>query len=126
MKKILVAAIAVAALTAACHKADDTAASASNADAAPMAAADNGAAVDTSNRINPPIAGDQSRQTDAAAPGHNSFTQSQAIGHLTNAGYTNVTGMTQDDQGVWHGQATNKSGKSVAVSVDYQGSITTQ
>jgi Peptidase propeptide and YPEB domain len=125
MKKILVAAIAVAAL-AACHKADDTSNSAANADAAPMAAADNGASVDTSNRANPPIAADQTRQTDAAAPGHNSFTQSQAMGHLTNAGYTNVTGMAQDDKGVWHGQATDKSGKTVAVSVDYQGSITTQ
>ena len=121
MKQILMAAFAVAALGA-CHKADDT----SNADAAPMAAADNGTAVDTSNRTNPPIAADQTRQADAAAPGHNSFTQSQAIGHLTNAGYTNVTGMTQDDKGVWHGQATNKSGATVSVSVDYQGSITTQ
>ena len=48
------------------------------------------------------------------------------MGHLTNAGYTNVTGLTQDDKGVWHGQATDKSGKAVSVSVDYQGSITTQ
>lgn len=122
MRTILVAAIAVAAL-AACHKADDTANSAA---AAPIAAADNGASVDTSNRANPPIAGAQTRQTDAAAPGHSSFTQSQAMGHLTHAGYTNVTGMAQDDNGVWHGQATDKSGKTVAVSVDYQGSITTQ
>src|ERR1700742_1180729 len=113
MKTILVAAIAVAAL-AACHKADDTSNSEANADAAPMAAADNGASVDSSNRANPPIAADQTRQTDAAAPGRNSFTQSQAMGHLTNAGYTNVTGMAQDDNGVWHGQATDKSGKTVA------------
>jgi putative membrane protein len=122
---ILVATLAVAAL-AACHKADDTSNTGANAEIAPMAAADNGATVDTSNRANPPIAADQSRPAVAAAAGHNSFTEGQAVGHLTNAGYTNVTRMTQDDQGVWHGQATDKSGKAVLVSVDYQGSITTQ
>lgn len=73
---------------------------------------------------NPPVAAEQNRDTAAPAAGNNSFTQSQAMGHLTNAGYTNVTGMTQDDKGVWHGQATGKDGKSGPVSVDYQGSIT--
>jgi putative membrane protein len=46
--------------------------------------------------------------------------------HLSHGGYTNVSGMTKDDKGVWHGQATNKGGKSVAVTVDYQGSVTEQ
>jgi putative membrane protein len=124
MQKMIVAAIAVAALGA-CHKAADTTNTAAP-DAASVAASDNGAMTDTSNRANPAIASEQNRQTDAAAAGSNSFTQSQAIGHLTNAGYTNVTGMTQDAKGVWHGQATDKNGKPVSVSVDYQGSITTQ
>lgn len=59
----------------------------------------------------------------AQAAGDNSFTESQAAGHLVNAGYTDVTGMTQDAKGVWHGTAT-KDGKSMAVSVDYQGTVT--
>lgn len=74
---------------------------------------------------NPPVAADQNRQVTAPAAGNNSFTQGQAQTHLANAGYTNITGMTQDDKGVWHGQAT-KDGKPVAVSVDYQGSVTAQ
>lgn len=120
MKKFLTAAIAVITL-AACHKAADTTNTATTADATPAPAA-----ADTSNRANPPVAAEQNRPADAPAAGANSFTQGQAMGHLTNGGYTNVTGLTQDDKGVWHGQATNKSGKSVAVSVDYQGSVTEQ
>ena len=75
---------------------------------------------DTNNgSINP----DQNRQAAAPAAGNNSFTEEQARGHLANAGYTNITGMTQDDQGVWHGTAT-MGGKTGPVSLDYQGSIT--
>jgi putative membrane protein len=125
MKKIIFAAIAVVAV-AACHKPADTTNTATAVDAAPVAAADNGASIDTSNRTNPAIASEQNRPADAPAAGANSFTQDQAKQHLANAGYANVTRMTQDDKGVWHGQATDKSGKAVSVSVDYQGSITTQ
>lgn len=123
MKKLLATALAVAALGA-CHRASDTTNTASAGPEPSALPAGAGAADDTSNRANPPIAGDQNRQTNAAAPGSNSFTEGQAMGHLANAGYTNVTGMTQDANGVWHGQATDKNGKNVAVTVDYQGSIT--
>ena len=75
---------------------------------------------DTSN---PAISADQSRPAAAPAAGNNSFTEEQARGHLSNAGYTNITGMTQDASGVWRGQAT-LGGKTGPVSVDYQGSIT--
>jgi hypothetical protein len=44
------------------------------------------------------------------------------MGHLTNAGYTNVSGMAQDDKGVWRGQA-SKGGSATAVSVDFQGNV---
>lgn len=126
MKQIILAAIAAAALGA-CQKPADTTNASTTADAAqPVAAADNGAMTDTSNRANPPIAAQQNREADTPAAGRNSFTQSQAQGHLANAGYTNITGLTQDDKGVWHGQATDKSGKAGPVSVDYQGSITPQ
>ncbi len=77
---------------------------------------------DTSNGA---INSQQNRPATAPAAGNNSFTEDQAKGHLANAGYTNITGMTQDAKGVWHGQAM-KDGKAGPVSVDYQGSITAQ
>ena len=73
--------------------------------------------------INPPVAEDQNRVAAPPQSGNNSFTEEQARGHLANAGYTEITGMTQDAQGVWRGQAT-KDGKTSEVSVDYQGSVT--
>ncbi|MGI9170032.1 MAG: hypothetical protein ACR2FH_07655, partial [Caulobacteraceae bacterium] len=75
---------------------------------------------DTSNGA---INADQNRPAAAPAAGNNSFTEDQAKGHLANAGYTNITGLTQDAKGVWHGQAM-KDGKSGPVSIDYQGSVT--
>lgn len=78
-----------------------------------------------SEPTNAPVNGDQNRPAAAPAAGDNSFTEDQARGHLANAGYTDVSGMTQDDKGLWHGTAT-KDGKSGPVTVDYQGSVTAQ
>lgn len=60
----------------------------------------------------------------AAAPveGANSFTEDQAKERIVEAGYADVTELKLDDQGVWQGKAT-KDGKSVMVSMDYQGNI---
>lgn len=60
----------------------------------------------------------------AAAPvvGANSFTESQATERLTTAGYSGISGLRKDDQGVWRGSAT-KAGKTVAVSVDFKGNV---
>jgi len=66
------------------------------------------------------------QETDAPpSAGANSFTEAQAKEHLRNAGYANVTGMTQDSSGVWHGSAT-KDGKTTPVSVDFKGDISSQ
>jgi hypothetical protein len=35
-------------------------------------------------------------------------------------GYTNVSGLTKDENGVWHGSAT-KDGKTLTVAVDVKG-----
>ena len=75
------------------------------------------------NTSNGAINANQNRSTPAPAAGNNSFTEEQARGHLANAGYTDITAMTQDAQGVWHGKAI-KDGTASAVSVDYQGSVT--
>lgn len=79
-----------------------------------------------SNPSNAPVNTEQNRAATAETPqksGDNSFTSDQATGHLVNAGYSNVTGLTQDANGVWHGTAT-KDGKSGPVSVDYTGAVT--
>jgi hypothetical protein len=57
------------------------------------------------------------------AAGANSFTEGQAQSRLETNGFSNVTGLSKDNQGVWRGKAM-KSGQIVDVSVDYQGNVT--
>jgi hypothetical protein len=63
-------------------------------------------------------------QNNANAPvaGRNSFTEGQAKSKIEDAGYTNVTELKKDDNGVWRGKA-SKSGAVAAVSVDFQGNV---
>ena len=58
----------------------------------------------------------------APVPGANSFTEDQAKTRIQDAGYSDVTALTKDDQGIWRGQA-SKDGKSTAVALDYQGNV---
>lgn len=65
--------------------------------------------------------------TDAPKPaapvvGANSFTEGQAKSRIQAAGYTNVSELRKDDQGVWRGKAA-KGGKTVDVSLDFQGNV---
>jgi hypothetical protein len=60
--------------------------------------------------------------SDAPVAGRNSFTEGQAKSKIEDAGYTNVTELKKDDNGVWRGKA-SKSGSSAAVSVDFQGNV---
>jgi len=59
----------------------------------------------------------------APVPGANSFTEGQAKSKIESAGYTGVTGLKKDDNGVWTGSAT-KGGKTVNVKLDFQGNVT--
>ena len=63
-------------------------------------------------------------KTDDKPPvaGANSFTEGQAQSRIEGAGFTKVTGLKKDDQGVWRGSAT-KDGKQVPVSVDFRGNV---
>jgi hypothetical protein len=63
-------------------------------------------------------------QNNSYAPvaGRNSFTENQAKSRIEEAGYTNVTALKQDDDGVWRGKA-SKAGASADVSVDFQGNV---
>ncbi|WP_027144360.1 DUF4142 domain-containing protein [Mesorhizobium sp. WSM3626] len=58
----------------------------------------------------------------ALVPGANSFTEAQAKSRIENAGYSNVSKLTKDDQGIWRGQAA-KGGENLNVGVDYQGNV---
>jgi hypothetical protein len=64
-----------------------------------------------------------SHTTAAPVAGKNSFTESQARRRLRKHGYANVSGLKLNASGIWQGTAT-KDGKSINVSVDYQGNIT--
>jgi putative membrane protein len=56
------------------------------------------------------------------APGANSFTEGQAKSRIERQGYTNVSALTKDAQGIWRGRAM-KGGKSVNVSLDFHGDV---
>ena len=52
----------------------------------------------------------------------NLFTEQQARAHLTHLGYTNVSELAKDENGVWRGSAT-KDGKTLSVAVDVKGTV---
>ena len=60
--------------------------------------------------------------SDQPVSGANSFTEGQAKSRIESSGYSNVSELKKDDNGVWRGKAM-KDGKSVEVSLDFQGNI---
>ena len=56
------------------------------------------------------------------APGANSFTEAQAKSRIEAAGYSNLSGLIKDKDGVWRGKA-SKAGSTVNVGLDYQGNV---
>jgi putative membrane protein len=52
----------------------------------------------------------------------NLFTQEQARTHLAHLGYSDISELTKDENGVWRGSAT-KNGKDLTVAVDLKGSV---
>lgn len=61
---------------------------------------------------------------DAGAPlkGANSFTETQARDRALAAGFTDVSSLARDSDGIWRGSAM-KDGKAVKVGVDYKGNV---
>jgi len=78
-----------------------------------------------------PAPGNRAVQTPSTPPpaapvaGANSFTEGQAKSRLESQGFTEVSGLAKDDQGVWRGKA-KKGGATVNVSVDFQGNVVTR
>src|SRR5215207_9928388 len=62
------------------------------------------------------------RQTTAPVAGRNSYTEGEAKSRIEKMGFSNVSGLKKDDNGVWRGRAM-KGGQMVEVSLDYQGNV---
>lgn len=62
------------------------------------------------------------RHVNAPVAGRNSFTEGEAKSRIEKMGFSNVSGLKKDDDGVWRGRAM-KDGKVVDISVDYQGNV---
>lgn len=58
----------------------------------------------------------------APAAGANSFTEGQARSRIEAAGFSGVSGLAKDKDGVWRGKAM-KGGASHDVALDYQGHV---
>jgi uncharacterized protein with FMN-binding domain len=61
----------------------------------------------------------------APLKGANSFTEGQAKDRAIAAGFTSVSSLAKDGDGVWRGSAM-KDGKSVKVAVDFKGNVVSQ
>jgi hypothetical protein len=59
---------------------------------------------------------------DMPAKGANSFTIGQAATRIADHGYSDVTGLKKDQDGVWRGEA-SKAGQQVTVWLDYKGNV---
>jgi hypothetical protein len=134
MRKFWATPLALAAtcvLAAACSKPAEK--TADNAGAAVADSASDAAAGPTApgGAVSPPSADNGAVNTDAnttetgQSAASNSFTEDQARGHIEHAGYTDVSGLTKTADGMWTGQA-KKDGKSVSVSVDFKGAVTSK
>jgi hypothetical protein len=75
------------------------------------------------NGKTPAVATSDTKNPDAPVAGKNSFTESQAKTRIEAAGFTGVSGLTKDNNGVWHGKA-SKAGTTQTVNLDFQGNVT--
>lgn len=87
--------------------------------AAPTAFAQPAKNAPGNNAVNTP----GQNNSNAPVAGANSFTEGQAKSRIEAAGYSNVSGLKKDDNGVWRGKAAKGGSRSVDVSVDFQGNV---
>ncbi|HXH15412.1 MAG TPA: hypothetical protein VNJ10_04710 [Sphingomonas sp.] len=71
---------------------------------------------------NPAVKNSGAAHVAAPVSGANSFSEGQARGRMTKAGYRSVSRLAKDKDGVWRGTAT-RGGKSVHVGLDYKGNV---
>jgi hypothetical protein len=70
----------------------------------------------------PAVATPDTKNPTAPVEGANSFTEAQAKSRIEEAGYSDVKDLKKDEKGIWMA-AGMKDGKSVMISMDYQGNI---
>ena len=66
-----------------------------------------------------------SKDTNAPVAGANSFTESQAKDRIEKAGFSEVSSLRKDDQGIWRANA-KQGDKQVNVSLDFRGNVVAQ
>lgn len=96
-----------------------TAATAPNAGAP---AAGTPAAGDNKDANNNAVSTAPQNNPGAPVSGANSFTEGQARGRIEDRGFSQVTDLKLDSQGVWRAKAMH-DGKSVEIAMDYQGNV---
>ena len=77
------------------------------------------------NASTPAVANSNGNNVGAPAAGSNSFTEAQAKSSMEKAGYSNVSGLIKDKDGIWRGTA-SKGSATVNVALDYQGNVVSQ
>jgi len=77
------------------------------------------------NASTPAVANPNANNPGAPAAGANSFTEGQAKSRIEAAGYSNISGLTKDKDGIWRGKA-SRGGATVDVGLDYQGNVVTR
>ena len=70
----------------------------------------------------PAIKNPRANNPRAPAAGANSFTKHQAKSRIEGAGYSNVSNLAKDKDGIWRGKA-SKAGVTKDVALDFQGNV---
>lgn len=86
------------------------------------AAAQTAAPAPSKDASTPAVAAPETANPAAPVAGKNSFTEAQAKDRLEKNGFSEVTGLKLDDNGIWQATA-KKDAASRTVSLDYQGNI---
>jgi hypothetical protein len=98
----------------------------------PHAVAQNTAPAANPHPSTPAVANPNAKNPGAPAAGANSFTEAQAKSRIEAAGYSNVSGLVKDKDGIWRGKAskatatagsTTLGSTTVDVALDYQGNV---
>lgn len=70
----------------------------------------------------PAVAAPNTTNPGAPAAGANSFTEAQARSRIEKAGFSNVSPLQKDRDGIWRGTA-SRNGATVNVALDFQGNV---
>ena len=73
----------------------------------------------------PAVRTDEGPTAGTPQPGANSFTEGQARSRIEAAGFSDVTELQKDDQGIWRGRGT-RNGQQTSVALDFTGAVTTR